>query len=168
MHPRQQTPTPETENNITSRPPSLFLPYVQGLSERIQTACRKIGVRTIFRSHGTLRQLLMNTKTNTLELKKKDIVYRIPCRDCEVVYIRETGRSLQKRITEHKYAVKMNNQKNRIAVHAWDSDHRPDWDAADIVEKEPHYLKRRVLEAICIQKTPQNCNLDCGLTLSET
>lgn len=163
--PRQPT---EAEDTPTGKPASLFLPYIQGLSEKIQTACRKIGVRTVFKSRETLRQRLMKVKTRVPDVKKKEIVYKIPCRDCDAVYIGETGRSLQKRITEHKYAVKTNNRKNGIAVHAWDNDHQPDWIAAETLENEPHYWKRRVLEAIWIKKTPQNANLDCGLTLSDT
>ena len=50
---------------------------------------------------------------------------------------------------------------NGIAVHAWNMEHRPDWDATEILETEPHYW-RRILEAIWIQKTPLMCNLDCG------
>ena len=42
----------------------------------------------------------------------------------------------------------------------WDMGHRPDWDAAEIVETEPHWVKRRVLESIWIQRTPQTCNLE--------
>ena len=53
-----------------------------------------------------------------------------------------------------------------LDLYAWDMNHRPDWEAAEVVESEPHYCKRRVLEAIWIQKTPHNCNLDCGLTLN--
>lgn len=62
----------ETKDTASSKPPSLFLPYVQGLSEKIQTAYRKTGIRTIFRSKGTLRQLLVNVKTKTPELKRKE------------------------------------------------------------------------------------------------
>ena len=43
--------------------------YVQGLSEKIQTACRKIGVRTIFKSQETLRQRLMKVKTRVPDVK---------------------------------------------------------------------------------------------------
>ena len=42
-------------------------------------------------------------------LRRKELVYWIPCLsclDCETVYIGETGRTLQKRQVEHKYAVK--------------------------------------------------------------
>ena len=80
-----------------------------------------------------LRQLLVDVKTP--KMNKKEIVYRIPCQDCEAAYIGETGRSLQKCITEHKYAVRTNDQKNGVAVHAWDNDHRPDQEAAEIVER---------------------------------
>ena len=154
-------------HSMTTKPPSLFLPYVQGLSEKIQIACRKLGVRTVFKSSGTLRQLLTRVKSKTPELKK-DVIYRIPCCNCEVSCTGETRRSLQKRIMEHKYAVKTNDKRNGISVHAWDRGHQPDWDAAEIVVAESHYVKRRVLEVIWIQKTPHTCNLDCGLTLNET
>jgi hypothetical protein len=155
---RQRIPTPEPEDNISgqqistpepgdSRPPCLFLPYVQGLSEKIKAACKKIGVRTTFKSLGMLRRLIMDMKMKVPQLKKKEIVHKLPCQDCEAAYIGETGRALEKRITEHKHAVRTNDRKNGIAVHAWDN-HRPDWEAAEIVEKEPHYLNRRELETI--------------------
>ena len=35
---------------------------------------------------------------------EEGVVYKVPCRNCEASYISETGRSLQKRIMEHKYA----------------------------------------------------------------
>lgn len=147
--------------------PSLFLPCVQGLSEKIQIACRKLNIKTIYKSSGTLRSTLTRVKTRMPELKTRGVVYKVPCRDCEASYVGETGRTLQKRITECKYAVKTNDRKNGIAVHAWDQELRPDWEAAEVLETEPHYWKRRVLEAIWIQKTPQTTNLDCGLALNE-
>ena len=39
------------------------------------------------------------------------------CAECEYVYIGETGRTLEKRISEHKGAVKTHDEKNGIAVH---------------------------------------------------
>ena len=51
-------------------------------------------------------------------------------------------------------------------IGTWDV-HQQDWDAAEILETESHYQKRRVLEAIWMQKTPQTCNLDCGLILDQ-
>ena len=53
------------------KPPTLFLPYVQGISEKIEVACRKIGVGAVFKSKGTLRQTLTRVKSRTPALKKK-------------------------------------------------------------------------------------------------
>ena len=50
-----------------------------------------------------------------------------------------------------------------IAVHTCDKEHRPDWEASEILEVEQNYNKRRVLEAIWIKNAPQTCKLDCGL-----
>ena len=69
---------------------------------------------------------------------------------------------------EHKYAVKTGDQKNGVVVHAWDEGHGVDWEGAKILESEPHYLKRRVLEAISIKKTSRSLNLDCGFVLNQT
>ena len=119
-----RTTLPTDEEPPTTNPPQLFLPYVQGLSENIQNMCRKTGIQTVFKSRGTLRKLLMNVKTPTPEMNRKEVVYQIPCQDCDSVYIAETGRTLGKNVTEHKYAVKIADWKNGVAVHAWDEGHR--------------------------------------------
>jgi len=64
------------------------------------------------------------------ELKKKEVVYEVPCMDCDSKYIGETGRNLQKRLMEHKAAVRNGDRKNGIAVHLQDHDHRVNWGAA--------------------------------------
>ena len=37
---------------------------------------------------------------------------------------------------EHKFAVKTRDRKNGVAVHAWDRQHRVDWEGATVVEHE--------------------------------
>ena len=70
-----------------------------GLSERIEQVCRPLNIRTIFKSSFTLRQSLVQVKNRTSADRKKGVVYEITCGDCEAVYIGETGRTLQKRVT---------------------------------------------------------------------
>ena len=70
----------------SEKPRILYLPYVKGLSETIQRMCRRTGVKTVFKSHGTLREMLMKVKTKIPEENRRDIVCQIPCRDCELSY----------------------------------------------------------------------------------
>ena len=94
---------------------------------------------------------------------KKGVVYEVPCADCGHVYIGETGRTLKKRLKEHDYAVRREDPKNKIAVHAWENDHRVNWEAAKVRRVEK---KRKVLEAILTKRERLSSNLDCELQLS--
>ena len=142
----------------------LYLPYIEGVSERIVRGCRALGIRTVFNSGKTLRQTLTHVKSTTPEEKKQGVVYEVPCKDCEAVYIGETGRNLQERVKEHKYAVKRRDKNNGIAVHAWSEDHMVNWEEA---KSEPVTWKRKILEAIHIQQEKRTTtNLDCGTHLS--
>ena len=95
-------------------------------------------------------------------------MYEIPCEDCAQVYVGETGRTLKKRISEHKQAVKRFDDKNGIAVHHFKHNHRIAWDEATVSPLETSYWRRRVQEAINIRTKKETMNLDCGLTLSNT
>ena len=73
-----------------------FLTYVQGITEKIQRVCHPLGVKVICSSRGKLRETLTKVKEPTPELKRKGVVYEVPCSDCAHVYIGETGRMLEK------------------------------------------------------------------------
>ena len=56
--------------------------------------CRPLGVKTVCRSRCTLRSSLVHVKQPREEKKKKGVIYEVPCKDCECVYIGETGRTV--------------------------------------------------------------------------
>ena len=96
---------------------------------------------------------------------KKGVDYEVPCVECNHVYIGETGRTLRKGLTKHKAAVRKCDNKNGIAVHAWNSGHQVEWESAKVKEVVPNLAHRRITEALHIYQTPNTTNLDCGLTL---
>ena len=73
--------------------------------------------------HKHLRSSLVKVKQARTDMKKKGVVYKVPCKDCPCVYIGETGRTLEKSLSEHRTAVKKNDPKIKIAVHAWVNQH---------------------------------------------
>ena len=79
---------------------------------------KPLGVKTVTSSRSTLRSSLVKVEQPRPNRKKKGVVYEVSCKDCLSVYIGETGRTLEKRISEHKTAVKKNDPKNGIAVHS--------------------------------------------------
>ena len=99
-------------------PKLLLLLYIAGVTERIERVCRRLGIRMICGYRGKMTEDLVKVKQPTSELDKKGVIYKVPCGECNHVYIGETGRTLRKRLTEHKAAVKKCDNKNGIALHA--------------------------------------------------
>ena len=144
----------------------MFLPYFRGVSEKLEKLCAPLWVKTTVRPTKTLRSIVMQVKQKTPMEKKRNVVYEVPCRECQLTYIGETRSSMKKRMTEHKYAVKTRNLKNGIAVHAQKSQHSIDWEGAKVQATATGYWNRRSMEAIHIRKKGKSMNLDCGLHLS--
>ena len=65
------------------------------------------------------------------------------------------------RLAEHKRAVRMGDVNNGIAVHSIA------WDKAKITDRETHWQRRRVKEAIRIQRSQVRMNLDQGIVLHQ-
>ena len=116
---RQQTRETEEEEPLKT----LHLPYVRGLSEKIEKTCGSIEVKAIFKPQSTLKQQLVRVKQKTPKEKKKEGVYQVPCKDSPKVYIGETKRTLKVRISKHKQAVKKGDEKNGKAIHAHTTNH---------------------------------------------
>ena len=92
---------------------------------------------------------------------RKESSIKFPAINCEKLYIGETGRTLKKRISEHKQAVMKFNMNNGVAAHVHNEDHWIDWEGAKVIGQQEFYRKRRVTEAIMIhQHNQQTMNLD--------
>ena len=155
--PHSSTRTEEQEQ--TTPPKFLHLPYVRGASERIERRCqRRLGIRTAFKSKGTLREVLLQTKDPQRVEEERS---HVPCAECESVYIGETGRTLEKRISEHKRAVKRHYVKNGIAVHSWTKQDKVDWQAATVKHVETNHSRRKTIEALHIHPQRETSTFDC-------
>ena len=70
------------------------VPYVHSFTEKIQRIFTKHSVATVVKLQTTLRQVLVHPKDKVEKQKKAGVVYKIPCSQCEKVYIGETVRQL--------------------------------------------------------------------------
>ena len=127
---------------------------MKSVSEKIKKHCKAIPsskLRLAFKPSRTIRNSLACIKNRIPPEKRKGVVYKIPCQDCDQVYVGEMGRTLKRRIAEHKFAVRKKDEDNGIAVHVSKSKHKIDWENADITGSEPWYWRRRVKEALRIR-----------------
>ena len=155
----------QTESHPRSQPPDSYsafisIPYVQGVSEPIKRVLAQVGIGVALKPHCMLSSVFRKPKDRIVESEKSGLVYEIPCRDCDAVYIGETGRSLKTRKREHFDAVKrMDVKKSTLCQHNVDFDHFIAWDKAKILKMEANYSKRRTAESFFINQRAAEVNV---------
>ena len=161
MTPAQPRSTPEQEYITT-----VTLPYVKGISEQVRQILGRVNIRAAFRTKTTIRSLLTSVKPTQSPLDKTGVIYNIPCKDCDKVYVGETGRTLSARQKEHRRQLAYGRtDSSAVAAHAVSTLHDIDWENSSVLEHEDNFFKRKVKEALLI-RTHHNFNQDDGLAVS--
>ena len=161
MSPVQPKSTPEQEYITT-----VTLPYIKGTSEQVRRILGRANIRVAFRTKTTIRSLLTLVKPAQSSLDMTGVIYSIPCKDCDKVYVGETGRTLNIRQKEHcRHLTYGRTDSSAVAAHAVSTLHDIDWENSYVLEHEDNFFKRKVKEALLIH-THQNFNLDDGLAVS--
>ena len=83
----------------------VVLPYVQGVTEKIARTLKQHDIAAALKPHTTLRSLLVHPKDKRDPANTTDAIYEIPCMNCNLCYIGETGRKFNTRLEEHKSEV---------------------------------------------------------------
>ncbi|UYV84087.1 hypothetical protein LAZ67_X001133 [Cordylochernes scorpioides] len=95
--------------------------------------CHSENLRSIFRHPDTKQIYKPEDRAN--------VVYKIPCKSCQAIYIGETSKPLSERINQHKSALKHHNPTSLLVDHAFKNSHTPDFDHTSIIHqniKEKH------------------------------
>ena len=123
------------------------IPYVKGTSERIARILRPYNILVAHKPLTTLRDVLTKVKDPSPKNSRVGAIYRIACSECPASYVEETGRTLQRRVKEHKRCIANKDTSNRIAVHHMTTNHQMDWEGATCLEFETNFNKRMFLES---------------------
>ena len=84
------------------------------------------------------------------EHRDMSVVYQVPCGTCAKSYVGETGRGLGKRLKEHKRDLRNDQDYSAFVVHAHETHHLPNWDAASILASCKNKADRKATEAAFI------------------
>ena len=115
------------------------LPYIKGVSEVLRHCLKKQGVCTVFKSDTTLRSHLVRPKDAFEPTKKDGVTYKIP-RECDKVYIGETGRAMKERIKEQDRDIWLaGTQTSAVSEHANKTGHLPIWKEVKFIDCDPHW-----------------------------
>ena len=129
-----------------------------GTSETITRILQPYNIRVAHKPTTTLRQLLTNVNERDELNNRQGAVYKIKCSDCQAFYIGETGRNINTRLTEQKWATRNCDANHHIAVNHQLTNHNIDWDSAQCLTYSTNYFQRLTLESwyTNLEQTPLN------------
>ncbi len=112
--------------------PTLFSPYVPGLSEIMRSLASRYGVRSWFSFSGKLSEKLCNFKDYLHQSKSQFAVYSVSC-NCGVCYVGETAQNLKVRVhDEHQ----LRSSGSAIMLHVNEKNESENTDAHGIEPRE--------------------------------
>ena len=102
----------------------------------------------------SLKSLFLPKLKGTDEIRKnKNLVYSIPCNDCDKVYIGETGRMRDTRINEHKSKIRTLSSDSKIVEHILNFKHKFEFSNTKALAFENDWRKRIIKESILTNRT---------------
>ena len=135
------------------------IPYVQGAFEKIKETFKPHNIKVVGKGDQNLKKVLFSKiKDKIPKTQQSGLVYKIRC-TWGMVYIGQTIQYLEKRISDHKYHIRIKN-KNHSALcdHVISTEHEVNWDEVEILHRENKEAKRDVLEMIYIKTTTNTMN----------
>lgn len=156
----------KNHSSTTNRTPSTQTSVVENVDLKrcrfpnIPTLSTKF--QSLFKKESSISLVLYNTKTtNDLFSRVKDkeskvnrsgLIYEIPCKDCNAVYIGQTKQKLKTRISQHRSDCRFysNTKSTALSEHHFEEEHIFNFDDVRILDMEPHHYKRNVSEMIHI------------------
>jgi hypothetical protein len=159
------TKTPRNKEQTNNEVSKVYLPYIQGTTDKLAKILKKKNIGATFKPLNTIRNSLRSVKDSVDPIEHKG-VYMIPC-SCGKQYIGETGRSFRIRIQEHAADIKHNRTRpSALAEHSDKTKHHICIEETKILARIDHYHNRKFREAIEIEKQPNNLNRDDGWKIS--
>lgn len=129
-----------------------FINYIPKYSEKISRKLNNLGISTISVNKTNLGSILVNNKEKINKLNKSG-VYEIKCKDCNAVYIGQSGRSIANRVNEHKKSILNNNKNTGMATHCIENNHFIDTENINLIHRERKGKRLNLLEQLEIKKS---------------
>ncbi|XP_046391599.1 uncharacterized protein LOC124159733 [Ischnura elegans] len=138
------------------------IPFISTVSGKITRILKRHGIEAYFRPPPKLLGQLVTAK-DPCGLQTQGI-YQIPC-TCDLVYVGETGRTIETRLTEHRRHFRLGQpEKSAVAEHSISSDHAICWEKTKVLCRKEKFWERLAREAIEIRLNT-TMNRDTGYTL---
>lgn len=135
------------------------LPFIDTLTNRLTNVFKHIKNLKIAQYNLITNHInFTNLKDKIPIANQSDVVYKIPCSQCEAIYIGQTSQALSRRITLHKSDSRLRPDRCALANHAYNKKHVIDFESVRILEHETNNFNRTFLEMCHINNHENTMN----------
>ena len=145
------------ENNKYDSRRFVSIPFFGNISFTIKRILSDFNLKTTFRVDSKLDNMIKLGKDPLDIFEQSNVVYKITCKQCNKIYIGQTGRLLRTRRNEHRNNIKLSEKYHKVvSKHILEFDHDFNWDNLLILHKENNYFKRCLAKIFYIKKEGNN------------
>ena len=138
--------------------PFMTLPMIGDLTPALKRLFASLPVRIAITSTKKVSSLFTVTKDKTPLINRCNLVYCIPCLDCQRVYIGMTGQRLRARIAQHERDATNNRESTALSVHVQHTGHKMDYEGVRVLTSERTYGRRAFKEMCYIKECSNTLN----------
>lgn len=150
--------TPLVHREPLSPKPTVRLPHNQFTEKYMAPTLRAQNLRVANPSYNSIGSKIVRRRpSSTVNCG----VYIIPCSECELSYVGQTGKDLGVRLQQHRDAVRLAKWENALYRHSFETLHAINWNGARLLYKSSDEFKRLCVESSLIMHVP-NFNLTLG------
>jgi len=154
-----------TDNTNEERTSWFLILFIKRITDKFKNIANRLKTKLAFFSLNKLGRIIKVQK-DILPIKcNKNIVYKLSCKNCDAIYVGQTKRKLNTRITEHKNDInKKTGKHSMITEHNLNKNHEFDWDP-EILDREKYYYRRLISETINIKSQKNTLNMQSDTEL---
>ena len=159
--------TLEEEQQETSAKLYVSAPYVPCLSEKLNKILGKHNITLAHKPENKVKSRIFSKLKDPLPLGKQTcVVYSVPCGADDKVYIGQTKRKVEVRMSEHKRDVRNNDPKSGLSQHSLQFGHLFNFEKTKILERIDDQACRKVAEMFHVKLAGEdrtvNLQRECG------
>ena len=115
-------------------------------------------MEAILHTQTFLRSLLSKPKDTIPKEDGNAVVYQLNCKDCEVIYMGETKRTLNIRAEKHITVIKSASKRSHTAEHCQKYSHDFDWEHKKVLDFKKNWKIRTIKLAIYSEENEHHIN----------
>ena len=118
-----------------------------------------LGINVVFKFDNTIKNILIKFSPNN----NSNLIYEIPCQDCNKVYIGQTSKELETRIRQHKSYVNNQRSNSALFLHSFNNDHNIAWRNSKKILNCNNFHERNIIESFLIGNKINTLNISPGI-----